>query len=101
MMYAYRANSFIFIVKFTPDIVSQNELYLYRVNSFMLMTRFTLNIVSGIELPAMYKVNTFNLTAVLVTINVYITTILIVALHCSYYEAHLKGLNLQCCIMKI
>ena len=27
----------------------------------MLMTRFTLNIVSGIELPAMYKVKTFNL----------------------------------------
>ena len=44
-------------------MVSGNELYKYmhRVNSFMLMTRFTLNIVSGIELPAMYKVNTFNL----------------------------------------
>ena len=27
----------------------------------MLMTKFTLNIVSGTELPAMYKVNTFNL----------------------------------------
>ena len=36
--------------------------YMYRVNSFMLMTKFTLNIVSGIELPAMYKVHTFNLT---------------------------------------
>ena len=28
----------------------------------MLMTGFTLDIISGIELPAMYKVNTFNLT---------------------------------------
>ena len=36
--------------------------YMYGVNSFMLMIQFTLNIVSGIELPAMYKVNTFNLT---------------------------------------
>ena len=35
---------------------------MYGVDSFMLMTKFTLNIVSGIELPAMYKVNTFNLT---------------------------------------
>ena len=34
---------------------------MYRVNSFMLMIKFTLNIISGIELPAMYKVNTFNL----------------------------------------
>ena len=35
---------------------------MYRVNSFMLMTKFTHNIVSGIELPAVYEVNTFNLT---------------------------------------
>ena len=36
--------------------------YMYRVNLFILMTRFTHNIISGIELPAMYKVNTSNLT---------------------------------------
>ena len=35
---------------------------MYRVSSFMLMTESTLNIVSGIELPAVYKVNMFNLT---------------------------------------
>ena len=34
---------------------------MYGVSSFMLMIKFTLNIISGIELPAMYKVNTFNL----------------------------------------
>ena len=38
-----------------------NYEYMYRVDLFMLMTKFTLNIVSGTELPAMYKVNTFNL----------------------------------------
>ena len=35
---------------------------MYRVSLLILMTRSTLDIVSGIELPAMYKVNTFNLT---------------------------------------
>ena len=35
---------------------------MYRVNSFIFIVKFTLNIVSGIELPAMYKVDTFNLT---------------------------------------
>ena len=45
-------------------MVSGNELYKYmhRVNSLMFMVKFTLNIISGIEIPAMYKVNTFNLT---------------------------------------
>ena len=45
-------------------MVSGNELYKYmhRVNSLMLMIQFTLNIVSGTELPAMYTVNTSNLT---------------------------------------
>ena len=45
-------------------MVSGNELYkcMQRVNSFMLMIKFTLNIISGTDLPAMYKVNTFNLT---------------------------------------
>ena len=38
-----------------------NYEYMYRVTLFMLMTKFTHNIVSGIELPAVYKVNTFNL----------------------------------------
>ena len=58
----YRVNSFSFIIKFTPVMVSGNELCkMYRVNSFAYMIKFTLNIISGIELPAMYKVNTFNL----------------------------------------
>ena len=38
-----------------------NYKYMYRVNLFTLMIKFTLNIISGTELPAMYKVNTFNL----------------------------------------
>ena len=44
-------------------MVSGNELYKYmhRVSSLMFMVKFTLNIISGTELPAMYKVNTFNL----------------------------------------
>ena len=51
-MYMYRVNSFIF----TPDMVSGNELYKYmhRVNSLMFMVKFTLNIVSRTELPAVY-----------------------------------------------
>ena len=61
-MYMYRVNSFIFIVKFTPDMVSGNELYkyVYRVNSFMFMVKFTLNIISGTEIPAVYQVNLLN-----------------------------------------
>ena len=55
-MYMYRVNSFIFIIKFTPDMVSGNELYKYmhRGNSLMFMVKFTLNIVSRTELPAVY-----------------------------------------------
>ena len=55
-MYMYRVNSFIFIVKFTPDMVSGNELYIYmhRVNSFIFMIKFTLNIISGTEIPVVY-----------------------------------------------
>ena len=51
-----------FIVKFTPDMVSGNELYKYihRVNSLMFMVKFTLNIVSRTELPAVYQVNLLN-----------------------------------------
>ena len=33
---------------------------MYRVNSFGFMIEFTLIIISGIELPAMYKVNTLD-----------------------------------------
>ena len=55
-IYIYRVNSFIFIVKFTPDMVSGNELYkyMYRVDSFMLMIKFALDIISGTETPAVY-----------------------------------------------
>ena len=55
-MYLYRVNSFIFIVKFTPDMVSGNELYMYmhRVNLFSFIVKFTLNIISGTEIPAVY-----------------------------------------------
>ena len=58
----YRVNSFILIVKFTPDMVSGNELYIYmhRVNSFMLMIKFTPNIISETEIPAVYQVNLHN-----------------------------------------
>ena len=61
-MYMYRVNSFIFIIKFTPDMVSGNELYKYmhRVNSFMFMVKFTLSIISGTEIPAVYWVNLLN-----------------------------------------
>ena len=44
-------------------MVSGNELWIYVQSEFVhVMTKFTHNIVSGIELPAMYKVNIFNLT---------------------------------------
>ena len=51
-IYMYRVNSFIFIVKFTPDKVSGNELcmYAYRVNSFIFIFKFTPDMVSGNEL---------------------------------------------------
>ena len=52
-MNVYGVNSFI--------ILGMNYKYMYRVSLLMLITRFTLNIISGIELLAMYKVNTFNL----------------------------------------
>ena len=52
----YRVNSFTFMIKFTPDMVSGNELYMYmhRVNSFTLIIKFALNIISGTEIPAVY-----------------------------------------------
>ena len=58
----YRVNSFTFIIKFTPDMVSGNELYIYmyRVNSFMFIIKCTLNIISGTEIPAVYQVNLLN-----------------------------------------
>ena len=42
-------------------IVVHKYMYANRVNSFIIIVKFTLDMVSGIELPAMYKVNTFNL----------------------------------------
>ena len=54
----YRVNSFTFIIKFTPDMVSGNELCkMYRVNSFTFIIKFTLNIISGTEIPAVFWVN--------------------------------------------
>ena len=51
----YRVNSFTFIIKFTPVMVSGNELCkMYRVNSFTFIIKFTLNIISGNEIPAVY-----------------------------------------------
>ena len=51
----YRVNSFNFIIKFTPDMVSGNELCkMYRVNSFIFIIKFTLNIISGTEIPAVF-----------------------------------------------
>ena len=43
------------------SLFGMNCEYMYRVDLSMLMTKFPLNIVSGTELPAVYKVNTFNL----------------------------------------
>ena len=41
-----------FMIKFTPDMVSGNELciYMYRVNLFTFMIKFTPDMVSGNEL---------------------------------------------------
>ena len=57
-----RVNLFILIVKFTPDMVSGNELYMYvyRVNSFIFIIKFTPNIISGTEIPVVYQVNLLN-----------------------------------------
>ena len=48
----YRVNSFTFMIKFTPDMVSGNELYMYmyRVNLFIFLIKFTPDMVSGNEL---------------------------------------------------
>ena len=44
-------------------MVSGDELWIYVQSEFVhVMTKFTHNIVSGIELPAVYRVNTFSLT---------------------------------------
>ena len=60
-IYMYRVNSFTFIIKFTPVMVSGNELCkMYRVHSFTFIITFTLNIISGTEIPAIYRVNLLN-----------------------------------------
>ena len=40
-IYMYRVNSFTSMIKFTPDMVSGNELYMYvyRVNSFIFIVK--------------------------------------------------------------
>ena len=50
------------MIKFTPDMVSGNELciYMHRVNLFTLIIKFTLTIISGTEIPAVYRVNLLN-----------------------------------------
>ena len=56
-----RVNLFTFIIKFTPVMVSGNELgKMYRVNSFTFIIKFTLNIISGTEIPAVSQVNLLN-----------------------------------------
>ena len=57
----YRVNSFTSIIKFTPVMVSGNELCkMYRVNPFTYIIKFTLNIISGTEIPAVHQVNLLN-----------------------------------------